>query len=76
MPGKDETEDGGRKAARVEPKEPPAKRYRVANPRGIPKGRHVLRVGARRWQEGNVYHGPVTERLLREGFIVEEVSDG
>lgn len=46
-------------------------RYVVANPRGIPAGRHILRVGERRWYEGDVYDGPVTERLVRDGFIRE-----
>ena len=50
----------------------------VANPRGIPAGRHILRVGDQRWYEGDVYDGPVDERLLRDGFLAgdkDEVSD-
>lgn len=49
--------------------------YRVANPRGIPAGSYIIRVGDRRWFEGDVYDGPVTERFVRDRFIVpvEEV---
>lgn len=49
-------------------------RWRVANPRGIPAGRHVLvtRVGDEDcyWGEGDDYDGPVTDRLVDLGFIV------
>lgn len=50
--------------------------YRVANPRRLPAGTWVIRVGDRRWAEGDVYDGPVTERFLDAGFIVpvEDVS--
>lgn len=49
--------------------------YRVANPRGIPAGSYIIRVGDRRWFEGELYDGPVTERFVRDLFIVpvEEV---
>lgn len=49
--------------------------YRVANPRGIPAGSYIIRVGDRRWCEGDLYDGPVTERFVRDLFIVpvEEV---
>jgi hypothetical protein len=46
----------------------------VANPRGIPPERHVLRVGNKRYFEGDVYDGPDDGRLVRDGFLVE-VSD-
>lgn len=51
-----------------------ARIYRVANPRGIPAGRYIIRAGERMWFEGDIYDGPVTERFVRDGFIVEEVS--
>lgn len=53
----------------------PTVTYRVANPRGIPAGSYIIRVGDRRWFEGDVYDGPVTERFVRDRFIVpvEEV---
>lgn len=53
----------------------PAVTYRVANPRGIPAGSYIIRVGDRRWFEGDAYDGPVTERFVRDRFIVpvEEV---
>lgn len=44
--------------------------YVVANPRGIPKGRYIIRTAERVWFEGDAYDGPVTERWLRDGFIV------
>ena len=55
------------KETRVAPKP----RYVIANPRGIPTGRHILRTGKRTWYEGDAYDGPVTERLVDGGFIVE-----
>lgn len=57
------------------PKAKRTARYVVANPRRIPPGKHILRSGDRRWYEGDPYDGPVSERLLRDGFLVE-VSDG
>lgn len=53
----------------------------VANPRGIPAGRYILRNGERRWFEGDAYDGPVTDRLVADRFIVPSpagagVSDG
>ena len=50
-------------------------RFIVANPRRIPKDRHILRVGDKRYFEGDVYDGPDDGRLVRDGFLVE-VSDG
>ena len=52
--------------------------YIVANPRRIPAGRHVLRIGDRVWFEGDPYDGPVTDRLVHDGFVVEQgkVNDG
>lgn len=47
------------------------KSYRVANPRGLPAGTWILRVGDRRWAEGDPYDGPVTTRFVEQGFIVE-----
>lgn len=57
----------------------------VANPRGIPPGRYILHhqetgpdgdVRHRYWFEGDVYDGPVTERFVRDGFIVKEAARG
>ncbi len=48
--------------------------YRVANPRGIPPGRYIIRVGDRVWFEGDIYDGPLTDRLVVDGFVVEEVT--
>lgn len=48
-----------------------AKQYRVANPRGVREGRFIIRVGERRWYEGDLYDGPVTSRFLKDGFLVE-----
>jgi hypothetical protein len=44
--------------------------YVVANPRGIPEGRHILRIGDKRYFEGDLYDGPADERLIRDGFLV------
>ena len=54
---------------------PDSGHFLVANPRGIPAGRHILRIGNKRYFEGDVYDGPADERLVRDGFLVE-VNDG
>lgn len=53
--------------------------YVVANPRGIPHGRHIIRTGEVRWYEGDRFDPPKgcdVKRLERDGFIVKEVTDG
>lgn len=45
--------------------------YIVANPRGIPSGRYIVRVGDRRYFEGDVFEGEPPKRFLAEGFVVE-----
>ena len=68
------------------------RRYIVANPRGIPAGKYILHSRIeeedRYWFEGDDYDGPVTERLVKNGFIetpeqrearlkaLEEANDG
>ena len=55
---------------------PKKKKYVVANPRGIPKGRYIIRVeGKGVWYEGDEYDGPSVPRWIEQGFIVE-VNDG
>ena len=49
-------------------------RFRVINPRGIPKGRYIIRSGKRRYFEGNEYDGDSVEHWLERGFI--EPMDG
>ena len=41
----------------------------VINPRNIPKGRHIIREGDKRWFEGDDYSGPKAELWLARGFI-------
>lgn len=53
------------------PKTGAPQRYRVANPRNHPAGKWIIRVGERRWYEGDEYDGPITERFVRDGFLVE-----
>ena len=49
------------------------KTYVVANPRGIPEGKHILsnKLQSKRWYEGDVYDGDVDKWLIDAGFIVE-----
>ena len=49
------------------------KTYVVANPRGIPEGKHILsnKDKSKRWYEGDVYDGDVDKWLIDAGFIVE-----
>ena len=56
----------------------PSGSYIVANPRGIPAGRYIVRVGERRYFEGDAFEGVPPERFIRDGFVVEvkEVTDG
>ena len=53
--------------------------YVVANPRGIPSGKHILQSKDRsqRWYEGDAWTGPDGDVawLVRQGFLVE-VTDG
>ncbi len=54
--------------------------YVVANPRGIPKGVRILRIGNKEWFEGDVYDGPTKEgrkphRFVADGFVVEAPDD-
>jgi len=47
-------------------------KYTVLNPRGIPAGKHIIRVGERRYMEGEMFEPPSgcdIERLLRDGFL-------
>lgn len=53
--------------------------YRVLNPRGIPKGRHILRVGDKRWYEGDEFDPPRgidLERFIVGGFITDGKAKG
>jgi hypothetical protein len=44
----------------------------VANPRGIPEGRHIISdKDGKRWFEGDAYDGDVSDRLVSGGFLVE-----
>lgn len=45
--------------------------YIVANPRGIPPGRYIVRVGNRRYFEGDAFEGDPPARFIAEGFVVE-----
>ena len=48
------------------------KKYVVVNPRQVPQGVHVFRIGDRRWYEGDEYvsDGHLKE-LKRRGFVKE-----
>jgi hypothetical protein len=53
--------------------------YTVLNPRNIPKGRWVIRVGERRWFEGDTLDGTEIsagdlKSFIERGFL--EVNDG
>lgn len=45
--------------------------YIVANPRGLPAGKWVVRDGAKRYFEGDTYEGTPPARFLAEGFVRE-----
>ena len=55
------------------------KKYRVLNPRQMPKGAWIVRFGEERWYEGDVFSAPrgfdKDGRLLRNRFI-KEVKGG
>lgn len=59
---------------RVPRRSPSPARYVVLNPRGIPAGSYIVRVGDRRWYEGDTYDGPVDHvaNLVERGFLREE----
>ena len=61
-------------------KAPSTGRYRVLNPRGLPKGTWIIRFRNKkagidaRWHEGDVFDPPPgmdMERFLRDGFVEE-----
>lgn len=45
-----------------------ATKYTVLNPRGIPVGFRILRIGGRTWDEGDEFVSP-------RGFSADEVAD-
>ena len=56
------------------PKTKIVKRYKVANPNGIPPGVPILSWRESNWYEGDILEPPPgmsIERVLREGYIVE-----
>jgi len=54
------------------PRKKTAGELRVANPRGIPEGRHIIRdATGRLWYEGDAYTGPDDPDLIKRGFLVE-----
>ncbi len=50
-------------------KAPPKGPFVVINPRGIPKGRHILTSNGVKYFEGDVYAGDSAEHLLGRGVI-------
>ena len=53
------------------PSKPKTTTYIVANPRGLPAGKWIIRDGARRYFEGDVFEGEPPRRFVAEGFVVE-----
>ncbi len=51
----------------IKPK--PTGPFVILNPRKIPKGRHIIREGDKRWYEGDDYSGPKAAMWLERGFI-------
>ncbi len=47
------------------------KTYIVANPRGLPAGKWIVRDGAKRYFEGDTYEGTPPARFIAEGFVRE-----
>ena len=54
---------------------PTAKKYVVANPRGIPAGIHVLNIAGKRYFEGDECDAPLSaiqvRNLTADGFLKE-----
>lgn len=55
-------------------------KYVVQNPRGIPKGIRILRVGEREWKEGETFVKPkecptdTLKRWVEDSFLIAEAD--
>lgn len=45
--------------------------YIVANPRGLPAGKWIVKVDGRLYFEGDAFEGVPSARFIAEGFVVE-----
>lgn len=45
--------------------------YIVANPRGLPPGKWIVKANGRLYFEGDAFDGEPPERFIREGFVKE-----
>ena len=45
--------------------------YIVANPRGLPAGKWIIRDGQRRYFEGDTYEGTPPARFIEQGYVKE-----
>ena len=53
------------------PSKPKTTAYIVANPRGLPAGKWIIRDGAKRYFEGDTYEGTPPARFLEQGYVKE-----
>mgnify|MGYP003423201177 FL=1 len=53
------------------PSKPKTTTYIVANPRGLPAGKWIVKVDGRLYFEGDTYEGTPPARFLAEGFVRE-----
>ncbi len=53
------------------PSKPKTTTYIVANPRGLPAGKWIVKVDGRLYFEGDAFEGVPSARFIAEGFVVE-----
>ena len=53
------------------PSKPKTTTYVVANPRGLPAGKWIVKVDGRLYFEGEAFEGVPSARFIAEGFVVE-----
>ena len=53
------------------PSKPKTTTYIVANPRGLPAGKWIVKVDGRLYFEGDAFEGVPSARFIAEGFVRE-----
>ena len=52
------------------PSKPKTTTYIVANPRGLPAGKWIVKVDGRLYFEGDAFEGVPSVRFLQQGYVI------
>jgi hypothetical protein len=52
------------------PSKPKTTTYVVANPRGLPAGKWIVKVDGRLYFEGDAFEGVPSARFLQQGYVI------